>query len=146
MVFGFCGTFHKSQNFYSVLLAFVFSFHNLIILQYPTLYEGCSKYKCFIGRTHKDIFKGIFEIYNDDADFNNFLNGWNTKQEEVGLLVRIELYKNIDKDYIKQNKDHSKITTYTLTKKGQNFLQSTLRNWFYFESGRCEVESVIYGN
>ncbi len=111
-----------------------------------TLNEGCSKYKCFIGRTHKDIFKGIFEIYNDDADFNNFLNGWNTKQEEVGLLVRIELYKNIDKDYIKQNKDHSKITTYTLTKKGQNFLQSTLRNWFYFESGRCEVESVIYGN
>tara|TARA_R100001594_G_scaffold72376_2_gene107010 strand:+ start:229 stop:651 length:423 start_codon:yes stop_codon:yes gene_type:complete len=111
-----------------------------------TLNEGCSKYKCFIGKTHKDIFKGIFEIYNDDADFNNFLNGWNTKQEEVRLLVRIELYKNIDKDHIKQNKDHSKITTYTLTKKGQNFLQSTLRNWFYFESGRCEVESVIYGN
>jgi|TARA_R100001015_G_C4592750_1_gene148136 hypothetical protein len=110
------------------------------------LNEGCSKYKCFIEKTHKDIFEDIFEIYNDDRDFNNFLSGWNTKQEEVRLLVRIELYKLLDFQYIKENKSHNKIITYTLTKKGQNYLQSSLSNWFYFESGRCEIEGVIYGN
>ena len=72
--------------------------------------------------------------------------GWKTNYDELKLLVRIELYKNIYKDHIKENKSHTKIITYKLTKKGQNFLQTTLRNWIYFESDRCEIESVIYAN
>ena len=106
------------------------------------LNEGCSKYKCFLQKTHKDIF----ELYKDDKDFKKFLVGWKSNYDELKLLVRIELYKHLNFQYVKENKNHSKIITYTLTKKGQNFLQTTLRNWFYFESGRCEIESVIYAN
>ena len=118
----------------------------LSYLMLGKLNEGCSKYNFFIARTHKDIFEDIFEIYKDDRDFNKFLNGWNTTQEEVRLLIRIELYKLIDFDYVKENKSHKRIITYTLTNKGQNFLQTKLRKWFYFDSGRCEMESVIYAN
>ena len=110
------------------------------------LNEGCSKYKLFLDKTHKDIFEDIYKDYKDDKDFLKFLVGWKTNYDELKLLVRIELYKNIYKDHIKENKSHTKIITYKLTKKGQNFLQTTLRNWFYFESGRCEIESVIYAN
>ena len=75
-----------------------------------------------------------------------YIVGWKSNYDELKLLVRIELYKHLNFQYVKENKSHNKIITYTLTKKGQNFLQSTLRNWFYFESGRCEIESVIYAN
>jgi len=110
------------------------------------LNEGCSKYNCFIAKTHKDIFENIFNIYKDDKDFNKFLSGWNTTEEEVRLLVRIELYKLMDMQFVKENKSHNKIITYALTKKGQYFLQTSLRRWFYFESGRCQIESVVYAN
>ena len=110
------------------------------------LNEGCSKYKCFLEKTHKNIFEDIFELYKDDKDLLKFIVGWKSNYDELKLLVRIELYKHLNCQYVKENKNHSKIITYTLTKKGQNFLQTTLRNWFYFESGRCEIESVIYAN
>ena len=110
------------------------------------LNEGCSKYKCFIQKTQKDIFEDIYKDYKDDKDFLKFMVGWKSNYDELKLLIRIELYKHLDFQYVKENKSHNKIITYTLTKKGQNFLQSTLSNWFYFESGRCEIESVVYAN
>ena len=48
--------------------------------------------------------------------------------------------------FVKENKSHNRIIAYTLTKKGQYFLQTSLRRWFYFESGRIEIEGVVYAN
>ena len=110
------------------------------------LNEGCSKYKLFLDKTHKDIFEDIYKDYKHDKDFLKFMVGWKSNYDELKLLIRIELYKHLDFQYVKENKSHNKIITYTLTKKGQNFLQSSLSNWFYFESGRCEIEGVIYEN
>jgi hypothetical protein len=110
------------------------------------LNEGCSTYKTFIEKTHKDIFEDIYEDYKDDTDFKKFMVGWRCSHDELKLLVRIELYKHILKNNVKENKSHSKTITYKLTKKGQHYLQNTLRNYFLFESGRCEMLGVVHSN
>tara|TARA_R100001086_G_scaffold173484_1_gene95079 strand:+ start:190 stop:627 length:438 start_codon:yes stop_codon:yes gene_type:complete len=110
------------------------------------LNEGCSTYKIFIEKTHKDIFEDIYEDYKDDTDFKKFMVGWRCSHDELKLLIRIELYKHILKNNIKENKSHNKIITYKLTKKGQNYLQNDLRNYFIFESGRCQMLEVVHSN
>tara|TARA_R100001126_G_C4813954_1_gene143286 strand:- start:300 stop:737 length:438 start_codon:yes stop_codon:yes gene_type:complete len=110
------------------------------------LNEGCSKYKIFLEKTHKDIFEDIYKDYKDDIDFKKFMVGWRCSHDELKLLVRIELYKHILKNNVKENKSHSKTITYKLTKKGQHYLQSTLRDYFLFESGRCEMLGVVHSN
>ena len=110
------------------------------------LNEGCSIYKIFIEKTHKDIFEDIYEDYKDDTDFKKFMVGWRCSYDELKLLIRIELYKHILKNNIKENKSHNKIITYKLTKKGQKYLQNDLRNYFIFESGRCQMLEVVHSN
>ena len=110
------------------------------------LNEGCSKYKIFLDKTHKDIFEDIYENYKNDFDLRKFMVGWRTNHEELKLLVRIEIYKNIVKGFIKENKSHNKIITYKLTKEGQKYLQNDLINYFIFESGRCEVIGFVNSN
>ena len=55
------------------------------------LNEGCSKYKIFLDKTHKDIFEDIYENYKNDFDLKKFMVGWRTNHEELKLLVRIEI-------------------------------------------------------
>ncbi len=110
------------------------------------LNEGCSKYNVFLDKTHKDIFEDIYDNYKNDPDFKKFMVGWRCFYDELKLLVRIELYKHILKNNVKENKSHNKIITYKLTKKGQNYLQNDLRNYFIFESGRCEILGFINSN
>ena len=110
------------------------------------LNEGCSKYNVFLDKTHKDIFEDIYNDYKEDPDFKKFMVGWRCFHDELKLLVRIELYKHILKNNVKENKSHNKTITYKLTKKGQHYLQNTLRNYFLFESGRCEMLGVIHSN
>ena len=61
-----------------------------------------------------------------------FLSGWNTTEEEVRLLVRIELYKLMDMQFVKENKSHNKIITYALTKKGQYFFTNKFKKMVLF--------------
>ena len=78
------------------------------------------KNKCFLQKTHKDIFEDIYKLYYDDKDFLKFEVGWKSNYDEL-KLIRIELYKHLDFQYVKENKNHSKIITYTLTKKDKTF-------------------------
>ena len=110
------------------------------------LNEGCSKYKTFIGKTHKDIVSEIYGTYRDDEDFKKFMVGWISTDVELKYLIRIELYKHIDEENVKEDKSHGKWISYRLTKKGQKYLQTTLSKWFLVDSGRCEVVEMVYAN